>query len=62
MMRGWTIRAYRERIVLMDDLSVPTAGPHDILIQIRSAEVGDWDELVRTQDGRPAGSDIGAAP
>lgn len=48
MMRGWAIRAYGEKMVLMDDLPVPTPGPHDILIQMRSAEVGDWDELVRT--------------
>jgi NADPH:quinone reductase-like Zn-dependent oxidoreductase len=47
-MRGWAIRAYGEAMVLMDDLPVPTPGPHDILLQMRSAEVGDWDELVRT--------------
>lgn len=47
-MRGWAIGAYGEEMVLMDDLPVPTPGPHDILIQMRSAEVGDWDELVRT--------------
>jgi NADPH:quinone reductase-like Zn-dependent oxidoreductase len=47
-MRGWAIRAYGEEMVLMDDLPVPTPGPHDILMQMRSAEVGDWDELVRT--------------
>jgi NADPH:quinone reductase-like Zn-dependent oxidoreductase len=48
MMRGWAIRAYGEEMVLMDDLPVPTPGPHDILIQMLSAEVGDWDDLVRT--------------
>jgi NADPH:quinone reductase-like Zn-dependent oxidoreductase len=47
-MRGWAIRAYGEKMVLMDDLPVPTPGPHEILIQMRSAEVGDWDDLVRT--------------
>ncbi|TCS32579.1 NADPH:quinone reductase-like Zn-dependent oxidoreductase [Paucimonas lemoignei] len=47
-MRGWVIRAYGEKMVLMDDLPVPTPGPHDILMQMRSAEVGDWDDLVRT--------------
>ena len=47
-MRGWAIRAYGEEMVLMDDLPVPTPGPHDILMQMQSAEVGDWDELVRT--------------
>jgi NADPH:quinone reductase-like Zn-dependent oxidoreductase len=47
-MRGGAIRAYGEGMVLMDDLPVPTLGPHDILMQMRSAEVGDWDELVRT--------------
>jgi NADPH:quinone reductase-like Zn-dependent oxidoreductase len=47
-MRGWAIRAYGEQMVLMDDLPVPIPGPHDILMQMHSAEVGDWDELVRT--------------
>ncbi|VTU13730.1 NADP-dependent oxidoreductase [Variovorax sp. RA8] len=47
-MRGWSIRAYGEEMVLRDDLPIPTPGPHDILMQMRSAEVGDWDELVRT--------------
>jgi NADPH:quinone reductase-like Zn-dependent oxidoreductase len=47
-MRGWAIRAYGEKMVLREDLPVPTPGPHDILMQMRSAEVGDWDELVRT--------------
>jgi NADPH:quinone reductase-like Zn-dependent oxidoreductase len=47
-MRGWAIRAYGEKMVLMDDLPVPAPGPRDVLIQMRSAEVGDWDELVRT--------------
>lgn len=47
-MRGLAIRAYGEEMVLMDDVPVPTPGPHDILMQMRSAEVGDWDELVRT--------------
>ena len=47
-MRGWAIRAYGEEMVLMDGLPIPTPGPNDILMQMRSAEVGDWDELVRT--------------
>jgi NADPH:quinone reductase-like Zn-dependent oxidoreductase len=47
-MRGWAIRAYGEAMVLMDDLPVPAPGPHDILLQMHGAEVGDWDELVRT--------------
>ncbi|MGZ5198195.1 MAG: NADP-dependent oxidoreductase [Telluria sp.] len=47
-MRGWAIRAHGEAMVLMDDLPVPAPGPHDILMQMLSAEVGDWDELVRT--------------
>jgi NADPH:quinone reductase-like Zn-dependent oxidoreductase len=47
-MRGWAIRAYGEKMMVMDDLPVPRPGPHDVLIQMRSAEVGDWDELVRT--------------
>lgn len=55
-MRGWAIRAYGQEMVLMDDLPIPTPGPHDVLMQMRSAEVGDWDELVRTGEwdmGRP---------
>lgn len=47
-MRGWAIRAYGEPMVLRDDLPVPSPGPHDILMQMHGAEVGDWDELVRT--------------
>jgi NADPH:quinone reductase-like Zn-dependent oxidoreductase len=47
-MRGWAIKAYGEPMVLMDDLPVPEPGPRDVLIKMRGAEVGDWDELVRT--------------
>jgi NADPH2:quinone reductase len=47
-MRGWAINGYGAEMVLMDDLPVPTPGPHDVLIRMRSAEVGIWDELVRT--------------
>jgi NADPH:quinone reductase-like Zn-dependent oxidoreductase len=32
----------------MDDLPVPAPGPRDVLIKMFSAEVGIWDELVRT--------------
>jgi NADPH:quinone reductase-like Zn-dependent oxidoreductase len=46
-MRGWAITAYGEPMVLMD-LPIPTPGPRDILIKMLGAEVGDWDELVRT--------------
>jgi NADPH:quinone reductase-like Zn-dependent oxidoreductase len=55
-MRGWAIRGYGDEMVLMDDLPIPKPGPHDILIKMRGAEVGDWDELVRTGEwdmGRP---------
>jgi NADPH:quinone reductase-like Zn-dependent oxidoreductase len=47
-MRGWAINGYGSEMVLMDDLPVPTPGPRDVLIRMRSAEVGIWDELVRT--------------
>jgi NADPH:quinone reductase-like Zn-dependent oxidoreductase len=47
-MRGWAIRGYGDEMVLMNDLPIPKPGPHDILIKMRGAEVGDWDELVRT--------------
>ncbi|BCQ28865.1 hypothetical protein NK8_70550 (plasmid) [Caballeronia sp. NK8] len=44
-MRGCAIRACCEEMVLMNDLPLPTPGPHGILMGMRSAEVGDWDEL-----------------
>ncbi|OON59673.1 hypothetical protein B0920_20505 [Massilia sp. KIM] len=47
-MRGWAIQGYGGEIVLMDDLPVPRPGPREVLIKMRSAEVGIWDELVRT--------------
>jgi NADPH:quinone reductase-like Zn-dependent oxidoreductase len=47
-MRGWAINGYGGEMVLMDDLRVPAAGPRDVLIRMRSAEVGIWDERVRT--------------
>jgi NADPH:quinone reductase-like Zn-dependent oxidoreductase len=47
-MRGWAINGYGEDMVLRDDLPIPQPGPHDVLIKMRGAEVGDWDELVRT--------------
>jgi NADPH:quinone reductase-like Zn-dependent oxidoreductase len=46
-MRGWAISGYGDDMVLMD-LPVPQPGPRDVLIKMRTAEVGDWDELVRT--------------
>jgi NADPH2:quinone reductase len=47
-MRGWAISGYGNDLVLMDDLPVPIPGPRDVLLEMRSAEVGVWDELVRT--------------
>jgi hypothetical protein len=47
-MRGWAIRAYGEAMVLIDEPSVATPGPHDIVMEMRSAEAGDWDVLVRS--------------
>jgi NADPH:quinone reductase-like Zn-dependent oxidoreductase len=46
-MRGWAIKGYGDPMVLMG-LPIPTPGPRDVLIRMRGAEVGDWDELVRT--------------
>jgi NADPH:quinone reductase-like Zn-dependent oxidoreductase len=46
-MMGWAIRAYGENPELIE-LEVPEPGPLDVLIHMRSAEVGDWDDLVRT--------------
>jgi NADPH:quinone reductase-like Zn-dependent oxidoreductase len=45
-MRAWAINAYGEPMQLMD-LPMPTPGPDDLLLWMRGAEVGDWDELVR---------------
>jgi NADPH:quinone reductase-like Zn-dependent oxidoreductase len=46
-MRGWAIKGYGDSMVLME-LPVPRPGPHDVLIKMRGAEVGLWDEVVRT--------------
>jgi NADPH:quinone reductase-like Zn-dependent oxidoreductase len=46
-MRAWAVEGYGEPITLMD-LPIPETGPHELLIKMRGAEVGDWDELVRT--------------
>jgi NADPH:quinone reductase-like Zn-dependent oxidoreductase len=45
-MRAWAIDGYGEPMQLKD-VPVPEPGPRDILIEMRGAEVGDWDELVR---------------
>jgi NADPH:quinone reductase-like Zn-dependent oxidoreductase len=54
-MRAWAIDAYGslERIA---ELPVPEPGPHDVLIRMIGAEVGDWDCLVLEGEwpmGRP---------
>lgn len=46
-MRAWAIDAYGDPIKFKE-LPVPQAGPRDLLIRMKGAEVGDWDELVRT--------------
>jgi NADPH2:quinone reductase len=46
-MRAWAIGGYGDPMQLMD-LPVPEPGPNDILIRMHGAEVGDWDEAVRT--------------
>jgi NADPH:quinone reductase-like Zn-dependent oxidoreductase len=46
-MRAWAIDSYGAPMRLMD-LPLPEAGPRDLLIRMHGAEVGDWDELVRT--------------
>jgi NADPH:quinone reductase-like Zn-dependent oxidoreductase len=46
-MRGWAINRYRDPMALME-LPIPQPGPRDVLIKMSGAEVGDWDELVRT--------------
>jgi NADPH:quinone reductase-like Zn-dependent oxidoreductase len=47
MMRAWAITAYGEDPIL-GKLPVPALEGADILIRMHGAEVGDWDELVRT--------------
>jgi NADPH2:quinone reductase len=54
-MKAWAIDAYDEPMRLRE-LPVPSPGAGDVLIAMRGAEVGDWDELVRTGEwpmGRP---------
>jgi NADPH:quinone reductase-like Zn-dependent oxidoreductase len=46
-MRAWAITAYGEPMRLME-LPVPTPGSDDLLIRMHGAEVGDWDDAVRT--------------
>jgi NADPH:quinone reductase-like Zn-dependent oxidoreductase len=46
-MRAWAIRAYGEPIQELD-VPLPRPRARDLLIHMQGAEVGDWDELVRT--------------
>ena len=46
-MRAWTIARYGDMPTLTK-IPVPAVGPGDVLIRMHGAEVGDWDELVRT--------------
>jgi NADPH:quinone reductase-like Zn-dependent oxidoreductase len=46
-MRAWAIDRYGEPMALRE-LPIPQPGPRDILMRMSGAEVGDWDELVRT--------------
>jgi NADPH:quinone reductase-like Zn-dependent oxidoreductase len=46
-MRAWAINRYGEPMALRE-LPIPQPGPRDILMKMSGAEVGDWDELVRT--------------
>jgi NADPH:quinone reductase-like Zn-dependent oxidoreductase len=45
-MRGWAINAWGEPMQVMD-LPVPRPGPNDLLLWMRGAEIGEWDEQVR---------------
>jgi NADPH:quinone reductase len=45
-MRAWGIEAYGQPPRLLN-LPVPAPRGRDVLIKMRSAEVGDWDDLVR---------------
>jgi NADPH:quinone reductase-like Zn-dependent oxidoreductase len=46
-MRAWAINRYGDPMELME-LPIPIPGPGDVLMKMQGAEVGDWDELVRT--------------
>jgi NADPH:quinone reductase-like Zn-dependent oxidoreductase len=46
-MRGWAIKGYGEPMQLMDVPVPREPGSRDVVIKMRGAEVGDWDELVR---------------
>jgi NADPH:quinone reductase-like Zn-dependent oxidoreductase len=46
-MRAWAIRTYGEPMQELE-LPVPRPRARDLLIHMQGAEVGDWDELVRT--------------
>ncbi len=46
-MRAWAISAYGEPLELRE-MPLPRPGPDDVLMRMHGAEVGDWDELVRT--------------
>jgi NADPH2:quinone reductase len=47
LMRAWTITHYGDTPVLAR-IPVPAPRHRDVLIRMHGAEVGDWDELVRT--------------
>jgi NADPH:quinone reductase-like Zn-dependent oxidoreductase len=47
MMRAWAISAYGDPPTLMK-VPVPHLKPGDVLIRMHGAEVGDWDDLIRT--------------
>jgi len=47
-MRAWAIDAYGgPELLRLANLPVPETGAQDVLIEMHSAEVGDWDALVR---------------
>lgn len=62
-MRAWAIDEYGAPMRMMN-LPIPQPGPSDILIRMRGAEVGDWDEMIRTGKwtmGRPFPLALGLA-
>jgi len=57
-MRGYAIRACCEEMVLMNDLPLPTPGPHDILMGcvVRKSAIGtNWCAPARRSDNHIAG-------
>jgi len=57
LMRAWAVERFgdpkRERSLLsLEELQVPKVHGRDVRIRMYGAEIGDWDALVASGDGR----------